>query len=259
MKIEKPNLIFSGELIPLKKVDKIICHHPAHHSWDINDIHKYHRDSKGWSGIGYNYFVTFDGRIQEGRGRNQGAHTLGGWNTKSLGVSFQGNFEIQEMTDEQVAAGGQLIASLIRDEGLGINDVVGHNYLWATACPGKNFRMADLKNAILNELNPSTKKEMVKMLLIRGDRSEDVKKLQENLNTLGFRAGSADGIFGPVTGNAVKSFQRSHALTVDGIVGPQTLAKLDIILRETTNKVAPPKKESATFMIGGKKFKIEEL
>lgn len=257
MKLEKPDLAFRDKLSPLKKVDKIICHHPAHPTWDINDIHKYHRDSKGWSGIGYNYFVTFDGRIQEGRGRNQGAHTLGGWNYKSLGVSFQGNFEIQEMTDEQVSSGTELIASLIRSEGLGINDVVGHRDLWATACPGKNFRMADLKSAILVELNPATKKESVKMLLIRGDRSEDVKKLQENLNTLGYDAESADGIFGPGTERAVKSFQRASGLTVDGIAGSQTLAKMQTILN--ANKPAAPKKESVIVTLGGRKYKIEEL
>lgn len=258
MKIEKLDLAFSGKLIPLKKVDKIICHHPAHPTWDINDIHSYHRDSKGWSGIGYNYFVTFDGRVQEGRGRNQGAHCLGGWNSKSLGVSFQGNFETQQMTDAQVAAGAELIASLIRDEGLGINDVVGHGDLWATACPGKNFRMDDLKNAILAELNPATKKESANMLLIRGDRSSDVKKLQENLNTLGHNAGSADGIFGSGTEIAVKSFQRAASITVDGVAGPVTLANIKTAL-EVANKVAAPKKESATFVLGGRKYKIEEL
>jgi len=254
VKIEKSNLVFNGKLIPLKKIDKIICHHPAHPSWDINDIHKYHRDSKGWSGIGYNYFVTFDGRIQEGRGRNQGAHTLGGWNTKSLGVSFQGDFSKQLMTDEQVDSGAELIASLIRNEGLGINDVVGHGDLWNTACPGKNFRMTALKNTILNELNPNTEKEMVKMLLKIGDRSPDVKKLQENLNKLGHNARTADGIFGPATDKALKSFQRATGIAVDGIAGPQTFAKITALTRPVIAK-----KESATFTLGGKKYKIEEV
>jgi len=254
MKIEKPNLVFSGKLIPLKKVDKIICHHPAHMSWDINDIHKYHRDSNGWSGIGYNYFVTFDGRIQEGRGRNQGAHTLGSWNGKSLGVCFQGDFSKQLMTDEQVDSGAELIASLIRNEGLTINDVVGHGDLWNTACPGKNFRMTDLKNAILNELNPNMEGERDKMLLKRGDRSSEVKTLQENLNKLGHNAGTADGIFGPATDKALKSFQKATGIVVDGIAGPQTFAKITALTRPVIVK-----KESATFTLGGKKYKIEEV
>jgi peptidoglycan DL-endopeptidase CwlO len=39
---------------------------------------------------------------------------------------------------------------------------------------------------------------------------------------------AVDGEYGPITRRAVKRFQASHGLTVDGIVGPQTLAALGI-------------------------------
>ncbi|MDF1510611.1 peptidoglycan recognition family protein [Robertmurraya sp. DFI.2.37] len=155
MQIEKPKLAFKGKLTPIKKVTKVVCHHPDHTSWGIIDIHNYHRNSKGWAGIGYNYFITFDGRIQEGRGKNVGAH-CSGRNSDTLGVCFQGDFDKQHMTDAQVKAGGWLIAKLIKEHGLQINDVLGHRDLAATACPGKNFRMADLKAEILKNLNPKT-------------------------------------------------------------------------------------------------------
>lgn len=51
-------------------------------------------------------------------------------------------------------------------------------------------------------------------------------KLQKALGKAGIPMGQADGIFGPVTLNAVKHFQRSNGLSPDGLVGPQTLAKL---------------------------------
>ncbi len=148
MNIEKPNLKFSKPLTPITaKIKKIVCHHPAHPSWTIQDIHNYHRNGNKWIGIGYNYFVTFDGRIQQGRGRNIGAH-VAGHNSNTLGVCFQGDFSKQQMTDAQVKAGAQLIAHLLKSEGLQIADVIGHKDLAATSCPGKNFRMSDLKDEI---------------------------------------------------------------------------------------------------------------
>jgi hypothetical protein len=54
------------------------------------------------------------------------------------------------------------------------------------------------------------------MLLRKGDRGPDVKKVQEALKI------SADGIFGSQTEGAVKQFQLEQKLAVDGIVGPNT-------------------------------------
>jgi lysozyme family protein len=39
---------------------------------------------------------------------------------------------------------------------------------------------------------------------------------------------SADGIAGPQTRRAIRSFQRANGLLVDGVVGPQTLAALGL-------------------------------
>lgn len=53
-----------------------------------------------------------------------------------------------------------------------------------------------------------------------GSRGADVKTLQNALHLL------ADGIFGPLTLEAVKAFQTAHGLTPDGIVGTKTWAAL---------------------------------
>lgn len=57
-------------------------------------------------------------------------------------------------------------------------------------------------------------------------RGSDVESVQKRLNELGFSCGSADGIFGTKTDNAVKKFQESKNLTVDGIVGKKTCEAL---------------------------------
>lgn len=59
------------------------------------------------------------------------------------------------------------------------------------------------------------------VLLRVGSRGDTVKKLQEGLGI------GADGIFGKGTEQAVRDFQGANGLDVDGIAGPETLAKLD--------------------------------
>jgi len=58
-------------------------------------------------------------------------------------------------------------------------------------------------------------------------RGSAVRRLQELLDDLGFDEGANDGIFGPATERAVKEFQVSHDLAVDGICGPKTWAAIE--------------------------------
>lgn len=60
------------------------------------------------------------------------------------------------------------------------------------------------------------------VLLGIGSSGEDVKRVQQRLNNLGFNAGTADGIYGTKTKSAVEGFQRLKMLDVDGIVGKLT-------------------------------------
>lgn len=59
--------------------------------------------------------------------------------------------------------------------------------------------------------------------LKRGVSGIEVRRLQEKLKEHGFDPGEIDGKFGPATDAAVRAFQASHGLLVDGIVGRRTL------------------------------------
>lgn len=59
-------------------------------------------------------------------------------------------------------------------------------------------------------------------VLRSGSQGEDVWKLQERLQALGYLSGSVDGQFGPATKEAVQRFQQQHGLSADGIVGEET-------------------------------------
>lgn len=58
--------------------------------------------------------------------------------------------------------------------------------------------------------------------LKRGSKGSQVITLQKKLSL------NPDGIFGPLTEEAVKQFQKSKGLTADGIVGPLTWAALGV-------------------------------
>lgn len=61
-----------------------------------------------------------------------------------------------------------------------------------------------------------------------GKGSEDVKKLQKALQDAGYELSKfgADGQYGKETEEAVKAFQRAQGIVADGIVGPETITKL---------------------------------
>ncbi|BAB05014.1 peptidoglycan-binding protein [Halalkalibacterium halodurans] len=59
-------------------------------------------------------------------------------------------------------------------------------------------------------------------LIGTGSRGEQVVKVQQRLNSLGYNAGVADGIFGQGTRQAVINFQSDYFLSPDGIVGELT-------------------------------------
>jgi peptidoglycan hydrolase-like protein with peptidoglycan-binding domain len=64
--------------------------------------------------------------------------------------------------------------------------------------------------------------------IARGDSGNQVRQVQQRLQQLGYFNANATGNFGGLTQEAVIRFQRDAGLSADGIVGPQTLAALDI-------------------------------
>lgn len=66
-------------------------------------------------------------------------------------------------------------------------------------------------------------------VLKKGSTGEQVKALQRLLHAQGYGLGSKnpiDGDFGSMTDTAVRAYQKSNSLTVDGIVGEKTWKKL---------------------------------
>lgn len=119
----------------------IVLHHAAGDG-DAQAIHRYHRDTMGWAGIAYHFYVRKDGSVYRGRPINwNGGHTAG-YNRISVGVCFEGNFEAETMGEAQLAAGKWLVQTLRAMYPTAA--VVRHRDLGGTACPGANFPFAEL-------------------------------------------------------------------------------------------------------------------
>lgn len=88
------------------------------------------------------------------------------------------------------------------------------------------------------------------MLLKRGSKGEDVKKLQTRLGL------TPDGIFGPGTEAKVKEWQSLNGLTPDGIVGDGTWKKL---FSSTETKVPEAPKTQVVPSVPTSNFKLDKL
>ena len=75
---------------------------------------------------------------------------------------------------------------------------------------------------------------MAKRMISYGSSGEDVKELQKALNNAGYSL-DVDGKFGTKTQSAVKSYQKSKGLAVDGIVGDNTWTSLSGNVTSKTN------------------------
>lgn len=115
-----------------------------------------------------------------------------------------------------------------------------HNYFAATACPGTTIKghLQEITNEINRRLSgqiptptppapiPTPAADLVAApTLLPGSTGAEVKKLQKNLNTFGYRL-DVDGAYGKDTTAAVKGFQTLTKIGADGKYGPQTAAKM---------------------------------
>ena len=153
MEIIETNLKFK-DMNTRKNTNRIIVHHSACTSCTPEQIHEWHL-AKGWAGAGYHFEVRKDGKIYRLRPEDKvGAHAYGA-NADSIGICFEGNFEEENMTEEQIKSGRELINYL--KSKYNINKVLKHKDVCATACPGKNFPFDKVTEQINEQIDVSNK------------------------------------------------------------------------------------------------------
>lgn len=194
MQIIETNLKFNGTPKKRSATKRIIVHHSAGGDVSAATIHGWHLNQK-WMGIGYQFVIRADGTVERGRAEwSIGSHSGPGANGDSIGICLTGNFETGRPTEAQIASLAELVRYL-RSK-YGDLSVIGHKDVMATACPGKNFPWAELRERLedgeviyktINDV-PDWGKPLVQKLIARkslaGDGKGNINLPESTLKTL---------------------------------------------------------------------------
>ncbi|CAG9761211.1 unnamed protein product [Ceutorhynchus assimilis] len=126
-------------------VPNVIVHHTVTPSCDteekcsgtLREIQNYHIDTMEYDDIGYNFIIGGDGNVYEGVGWHKiGAHARG-FNSKSIGIAFIGDYSDNRPSEKMLKALKNLLAC-----GLELGELhkeyklLGARQVMATASPG---------------------------------------------------------------------------------------------------------------------------
>jgi len=115
------------------------------------------------------------------------------------------------------------VEKLQRDHGLVADGIVGEQ-TYALLDRLLNKTNTAVATASATSLATSSAGTENHGLLKEGDENDAVKKLQQDLISLGYLKTDATGYFGPATHAAVTKLQLTYGLAADGIAGPATMS-----------------------------------
>jgi N-acetylmuramoyl-L-alanine amidase len=148
MNIINSNLQFrTNQLAYENKPDTIVLHHAEASHCTVQEVHQWHL-ANGWAGIGYHYFINKEGNIYTGRPEGAtGAHCPS-MNNHSIGICVEGEYMKETMPEAQKRSVIELGVYIKKKYGIG--KVGGHKEFYSTDCPGTNYPLTEVKNAILS-------------------------------------------------------------------------------------------------------------
>jgi len=141
---EKKIAIKEEEDFP-RKINEVIVHCAATpdsfvvgsrwYELDVKEVRRWHVEERGWSDIGYHYFIKRDGTLQTGRPLERAGAHVRGRNKHSIGVCFSGSHSYTEEQKESLVG---LYKSLRARFGLRASSWRCHNEFSDKDCPGFN-------------------------------------------------------------------------------------------------------------------------
>ncbi len=206
---------------PKRRVERVFLHCsasdvPAHDN--VATIRRWHKD-RGFSDIGYHFFIHKNGKISKGRDIEKSPAAQKGNNKNTIAICLHGLLK-EKFTKAQYKAVGKLCKEINNSYFKNIS-FHGHKEVSAKACPVFDYKKVlkldkygslglDSSIAVGVEIGENGFVE-----LNYKDTGIEVEKLQKLLNI------AIDGDYGKKTLKAVKAFKSIHNLYPSGIVTKQ--------------------------------------
>ena len=221
---------------PARPVKKVFIHISASDNPDHDNaatIDAWHR-AKGWSGIGYHFFIRKSGQIERGRDLEKTPAAQAPYNRGTIAICISG-LKIGKVTKEELAALVDLCWQ-INDAYNGQVTFHGHREVANKTCPVIDYKkvLGISEKGYLAGTRPDKTKtksepaivvstpEPASATIRHGDKGFQVEALQRQLVKLGYQVGGIDNNFGDRTRAAVLAFQVDNRLITDGVVGAAT-------------------------------------
>ena len=130
--------------------NRVTVHHTVGHKrqdttgavGEMRGMQRFHMSGHGWNDIGYHFVLDGTGRVFEGRHADVvGAH-VGAANQDNIGVAVMGNYNRDNLNDEQKTSLRRLITFLALRYGSDTarkEFIRGHHHYMRTACPGSHI------------------------------------------------------------------------------------------------------------------------
>lgn len=178
---------------------------------------------RGWSDIGYHFYITFDGSIWVGRPIERIPAGIKGHNVGAIAICCSGlkKSDFTEAQMKSVKALCSKIDSVCEEPKITFH---GHCEFANKLCPVYDYkRVLDLdEKGHLGQGATLPAKDYDHYPLTQpGDTGDEVFILQK---LLGME--NCDGVYGGDTKQAVKDYQEDVGIHVDGVAGPHTWAEL---------------------------------
>lgn len=230
--------------VPKRSVHSVFLHcsasDKAQHD-NIKTIESWHL-SRGFSKIGYHYFISKDGIIHEGRSLKEIPAAQGGKNTGSIAICLHG-LKVEKFTKEQFSSLKKLCEKIKSSYSPSTIKFRGHCEVSSKACPVFDYKSVlglspegyivdsgESRVVMKSASNHTTQTVPKPSLLQIFDKGDRVKSLQQALKDLGF-AVLVDGDFGQETQKALIKYQRNQGFVTDGVAGEKTLKALGTLRR----------------------------